>query len=109
MRKASQATLKNWRSLLTQRCHWYAVPEATTGPSCSRPCLAHAYMHAGCAPCKLLLPFLAYLLLPGTCSRPYTRGSLIHTLKSGMQVMLLIASANFRAFTSLFTLQLTPL
>eukprot|EP00983_Pelagomonas_calceolata_P007648 247965-Pelagomonas_calceolata.AAC.11 len=53
-----------------------------------------------------ILCLLAPLRQPDS-NRPYTRGSLIYTPGHGVQVLLHIASANFRAFTSLSTQQLT--
>eukprot|EP00983_Pelagomonas_calceolata_P093202 1157751-Pelagomonas_calceolata.AAC.5 len=108
VREALQATLKIGEASPSR--HRGGIDMQCLGQeqdlSCSRPCLVHACMHACTverAPCKLLLPFIAYCRLPLDSSRPYTRGSLINTPGQGVQVLLHIASANFCAFTSIHT------
>eukprot|EP00967_Tisochrysis_lutea_P072670 scaffold96995_cov21-Tisochrysis_lutea.AAC.2 len=56
-----RCTLRQSQSFLAQRRYLYAVPGASRGPSCSRPCLALTCI-AECTLCEHLLPYIACLL-----------------------------------------------
>eukprot|EP00983_Pelagomonas_calceolata_P105505 1159136-Pelagomonas_calceolata.AAC.2 len=78
-----------------------------TYPAAGHALFTHACI-AGRAPCKLLLPFIAYCRLSLYNQQRTIHQRLPHPhTRVGVQVLLHVASANFRAFTSLFTQQLT--